>query len=57
MRAVIVLGMALLMSGCIVTDREARFYTASEIDAITARMECRQVARNYLEITRCDTWR
>lgn len=54
MRAIVVLGMAMLMSGCIVIDREVRFYTAADVDAITSQMECRQVARNLLEIARCD---
>jgi hypothetical protein len=49
--------MAVLMSGCVVTDREARYYTAADIDAITSQMECRQNARNYLQMARCDTWR
>jgi hypothetical protein len=57
MKTLIVLGMAVLMSGCVVIDREARFYTAADVDAITAQMECRQNARNYLQMARCDTWR
>lgn len=57
MRAIIALGMAMLMSGCIVIDREVRFYTAADVDAITSQMECRQIARNLIEIARCDTWR
>jgi uncharacterized lipoprotein YmbA len=57
MKTIIVLGMAVLLSGCIVTDREVRYYTAADIDAITSQMECRAIARNYLQLARCDTWR
>jgi len=56
MRGIILLGMALLMGGCVVSDREQLFYTRAEIDAITIRMECKQMARNYLQLSRCDTW-
>jgi hypothetical protein len=59
MRTIVLLGMAMLAGGCTVTDREdrARYYTAAEIDAITSSMQCRQTARNLLQLMRCDTWR
>ena len=46
---------ALLLSGCI-TDRGAdvRFYTAADIDAMNARTQCRAIARNLVQMTRCD---
>jgi hypothetical protein len=51
----IVLGMlALSLSGCVITDREALFYTRADIDAINARSECRMLARNLVQIARCD---
>ena len=53
-----VLPIALLLSGCIVTDREAAlFYTRADVDAITAEMQCKQLARNLVQISRCETRR
>ena len=52
---IILLGMlALTLSGCIVTDREALYYTRADIDALNARSECRLLARNLVQIARCD---
>jgi hypothetical protein len=49
------LGMlALTLSGCVITDREALYYTRSDVDAINARSECRLMARNLVQIARCD---
>jgi hypothetical protein len=49
---------AVLLSGCIVTDREAAmFYTRADVDAITAEMQCKQLARNLVQISRCETRR
>jgi hypothetical protein len=49
------LGMlALSLSGCMITDREALFYTRADVDAINARSECRMLARNLVQIARCD---
>ena len=47
--------LTLTLSGCI-TDRGAdvRFYTASDIDAINARAQCRAMARNLVAVARCD---
>jgi hypothetical protein len=54
----VLLGMlALALSGCMVTDREAIYYTKADVDAITAAIECRQLARTLVQVTRCDTWR
>ena len=51
----IILALGLLLSGCI-TDRgaEVRFYTASDIDAMNARIQCRALARNLIQLSRCD---
>ena len=55
---IILLGMlALTLSGCIVTDREALYYTRADVDAITSAIECRQLARTLVQVARCDTWR
>ena len=56
---VILLGMlALVLSGCMVTDREAAlFYTRADVDAITAEMQCKQLARNLVQVARCETRR
>jgi len=48
---------ALLLSGCI-TDREtALFYSRADVDAITAEMQCKALARNLVQISRCETRR
>jgi hypothetical protein len=49
----------LLLSGCVTTDRDvdaylARYYSRGEIDAINAEMACRQLARNLVQIARCN---
>ena len=51
----ILLGMlALTLSGCVVTDREQLYYTRADVDALNARSECRLLARNLVQIARCD---
>jgi hypothetical protein len=51
----VLLGMlALTLSGCMITDREALFYTRAEVDGIQARSECRMLARNLVQVARCD---
>ena len=55
MTRLIVLGMlALTLSGCMITDREVLYYTRADVDAIQARSECRGLARNLVQIARCD---
>ena len=55
MTRLIVLGMlALTLSGCVITDREVLYYTRADVDAIQARSECRMLARNIVQIARCD---
>jgi hypothetical protein len=49
---------ALMLSGCMVTDREAAlFYSRADVDAITAEMQCKNIARNLVQIARCETRR
>ena len=49
------LGMlALTLSGCVITDREQLYYTRADVDALNARSECRLLARNLVQIARCD---
>ena len=55
MTRLIVLGMlALTLSGCVITDREALYYTRADVDALQARSECRLLARTLVQIARCD---
>jgi hypothetical protein len=45
---------AVALGGCMITDREATYYTRAEIDAMAARIECRSMARTIIQIYRCD---
>jgi len=54
MKALAFVLLALSLSGCVITDREALYYTRADIDAINARSECRWIARNMLQMARCD---
>jgi len=56
---VILIAVAFLLSGCIVTTIAERppFYTRYEIDAIQAENNCRALARNMLQMERCATRR
>jgi len=57
MTKLVLLLVPLLLSGCI-TDREAAiFYTRAEVDAINAGAQCRALARNLVQIARCDVRR
>ena len=54
----IVLGMlAISLSGCLVTDRETLVYTRSDVDAINAEAQCKLLARNLVQVSRCETRR
>jgi hypothetical protein len=57
MRVLIVLGMTLLLSGCLLTTREPAAYTQSEIDAINYRMQCKALARTLVQVSRCEVGR
>jgi hypothetical protein len=54
-KAILLVLAAVALSGCMVTDREATYYTRAEIDAMAARMECRATARTIIQIYRCDS--
>ena len=50
---------AILLSGCIVTAVTERpaYYTRYEVDAIQAENNCRVLARNMLQLERCNVRR
>ena len=55
---VLVMGMLVLsLGGCLVTDRETLVYTRSDVDAINAEAQCKLLARNLVQIARCETRR
>ena len=55
---VLVMGMLVLsLGGCLVTDRETLVYSRSEVDAINAEAACKLLARNLVQISRCETRR
>jgi hypothetical protein len=52
----------LLLGGCVTTDREVsayldRYYTRADVDAINAETACRQLARNLVQVSRCQVRR
>ena len=56
-----VLLMVLPLAGC-VTDQDmtyltSNFYSRADVDAINAGNQCRRMARNLLQVARCDTRR
>jgi len=52
------LGMlAALLGGCVVTDREQLYYTRADVDAITAGIQCRNMARSLVQVSRCEVRR
>ena len=53
MKAVLAL-LALTLGGCMITDREATYYTRAEVDAILATGQCRALARTLVQIARCE---
>ena len=50
------------LTGCLTLEEQRaidetyrfRFYSKSEVDALNARSECRLLARNLVQIARCD---
>jgi hypothetical protein len=49
------------LAGC-VTDQDvtylaANFYNRADVDAINAEVACKQMARNLVQISRCETRR
>lgn len=57
MKVLGVLFAVLALAGCMVTDRDQLYYTRSDVDAITAGIQCRQLARDLVQVARCDTRR
>jgi hypothetical protein len=53
----VMLGMLVLLGGCVITDREQIYYTRADVDAITAGIQCRNLARNLVQISRCEVRR
>jgi hypothetical protein len=51
MRVIVI---CLLLGGCVSTGRDGIVYTKAEVDAINARTECKLLARNLVQIARCD---
>ena len=56
-RALMVGMLTLLLAGCMVTDRADVFYTRAEVEALHAVTQCRALARNLVQIARCDVRR
>ena len=44
---------ALSLGGC-VAPRAVEYYTKPEVDAIAARAQCRALARNLVQMARCN---
>ena len=57
MTKIVVLGMTMLLGGCMVVDREALYYTRSDVDAVNAGIQCRQLAKTLVQVARCDVRR
>ena len=57
----IVLGMlAMVLSGCITIEDRYIFndyYSRSQVDAINAEQQCKALARNLVQINRCEVRR
>ena len=55
---VLVMGILVLsLGGCLVTDRDTLVYTRSDVDAINAEAQCKLLARNLVQVSRCETRR
>lgn len=54
MKVITFVMLGISLGGCMITDREATFYTRTEIDAINARSQCKLLARNLVQVARCD---
>lgn len=52
MKTVLVL-IGIVLSGC-AGPRAAEFYTKPEVDAIAARTQCRAMAKNLVQIAKCN---
>jgi hypothetical protein len=62
LRSLFILACAGAVSGCLTLEEQRqidesyrfRFYSRSEVDALNARSECRLLARNLVQVARCD---
>lgn len=58
---VIVLAISLMLGGCVTNQDVAwmtsNYYSRSDVDAINAEMACRRLARNLVEVARCEVRR
>lgn len=45
--------LGVLIAGC-AGDRAVQFYTKPEVDAMNATAQCKAMARNLVQIARCD---
>ena len=57
MRAIVLALLGLALGGCVITDREQVYYSRADVDAINAEAQCKQLARNLVQIARCETRR
>jgi hypothetical protein len=53
-KTILLVLVATALGGCMITDREATYYTRAEVDALAARVECRAMARTIVQVYRCD---
>lgn len=63
MTKLMVLGIAsVILGGCWISDRDPAYmfndyYTRSQVDYINAEQQCKMLARNLVQIARCDVRR
>ena len=58
MKTIVFAVLALALGGCMVTyDRDHLYYTRADVDAITAGMQCRALARTLVQVSRCEVRR
>ena len=57
MRLIVLALLGMALGGCVITDREQIYYSRADVDAINAEMSCKQLAKNLVQIARCETRR
>ena len=57
MRLIVLALLGMALGGCVITDREQIYYSRADVDAINAEAQCKQLARNLVQISRCETRR
>ena len=57
MRPIVLALLGMALGGCVITDREQIYYSRADVDAINAEMSCKQLAKNLVQIARCETRR